>query len=339
MTGVVALPFLFLITFSGLLIFAYIYFPSPEQLMTPLIKAQETAEATRTGLPEHPAGQPATLASVDAMMAAAKAHWAAAGVPGEIGSVDVAHLGDVNAYVSISRDTVDRVATAETLHFSGTTGALLYEEPPLGAIEATSGFLYGLHFQFFKHWGLRWLLFSGGLIGCVCIATGFLFFVEKRKKEARHRGRLRRARRRCAGGDDRDRHAHRNGRHDARHQGAPGEAPGLGDRLAAAGLLADLGSGVGPCRPAIEGGGVRRRVVGLGRTMLGRGRTRARGGGRQLDRHGRPSDQDDWRGLLAGGLCRSRPSRRGGGRGVGRAEARPPGSRHPSETQHCPGAR
>jgi len=181
MTGVLALPFMFVITLSGLLIFAYMYLPAPTTLMRPLAKAQEDVEVAMTGLPAEPSGRPGQLASVDAMMAAAKARWAAKGVPGEIGSVSLVHVGDADAYVSIARDNVDRVATSETLHFKGTTGALLYEDPPAGRIRTVEGFLYGLHFQHFRHWTLRWLLFVGGLAGCACIATGFLFFVTKRK--------------------------------------------------------------------------------------------------------------------------------------------------------------
>lgn len=183
MTGVLALPFLFVITLSGLLIFAALYLPSPTTLMRPLAKAQEQVEAAGTGLPVEPSGKAGELASVDAMMATAKARWAAKGVPGEIGSVSVIHYGDADAYVSIARDNVDRVATSETLHFKGSTGALLYEDPPASGIRTVEGFLYGLHFQHFRHWPLRWLLFVGGLSGCACIATGFLFFVEKRKKK------------------------------------------------------------------------------------------------------------------------------------------------------------
>jgi len=183
MTGVLVLPFLFVITLSGLLIFAYLYLPSPTTLMRPLAKAQEQVEAAQTGLPVEPSGKPGQLASVDKMMADAKARWAAKGVPGEVGSVSVIHVGDADAYVSIARDNVDRVATNETLHFKGSTGALLYEDPPASGVRTTQGFLYGLHFQQFRHWPLRWLLFAGGLAGCACIATGFLFFVEKRKKK------------------------------------------------------------------------------------------------------------------------------------------------------------
>jgi uncharacterized iron-regulated membrane protein len=183
MTGVLALPFMFVITLSGLLIFAYLYLPSPTTLMRPLVKTQQEAELSLTGLPAEPAGKPAQLASVDKMMADAKARWAAKGVPGEVGIVSVVHVGDENAYVSIARDNVDRVATSETLYFKGSTGALLYEDPPASGIRTVEGFLYGLHFQHFRHWTLRWLLFAGGLAGCACIATGFLFFVAKRKKK------------------------------------------------------------------------------------------------------------------------------------------------------------
>ena len=183
MTGVVAMPFLFVITFSGLLIFARIYFPSVEELMHPTIEAQEKVEESRTGLPAEPLGKPAPLASVDAMMLAAKKRWADQGVAGDVGEVDITHYGDVNAYVSIYRDSVDRVATSEALHFKASTGELIYEDPPASGVKATEGFFEGLHFQWFRHWPLRWLLFTGGLIGCACIATGFLFFVEKRKKK------------------------------------------------------------------------------------------------------------------------------------------------------------
>lgn len=183
MSGVLALPFLFLISLSGLLIFAYIYFPSSTALMKPLMEVQEQVEAARTGLAAEPSGKPGGLASVDAMVAEAKAKWAGNGVPGEVGAIYITHLGDAESYVSISRDSVDRVATPETLHFSAVSGRLIYEDPPASAIEAVDGFLYGLHFQFFRHWPLRWLLFVGGLMGCACIATGFLFFVEKRKRK------------------------------------------------------------------------------------------------------------------------------------------------------------
>jgi hypothetical protein len=129
-----------------------------------------------------PSGIPGTLASVDAMMAAAKAHWASRGVPGEVGFLAVSHVGHSNAFVSVYRDSTDRVATAEGLHFDGASGRVLFEDPPAGPIATVNGFLVGMHLQQFRHWSLRWLIFIGGLVSCACIATGFIFFVEKRKQ-------------------------------------------------------------------------------------------------------------------------------------------------------------
>jgi hypothetical protein len=96
----------------------------------------------------------------------------------------VEHVGDANAYVSVYRAGTDRVAlTGEGIHFKASTGELLREDPPRTAVDSVNEFLTGLHLQHFRHWLLRWLYVLGGLLGCVCIATGFIFFVEKRKQQ------------------------------------------------------------------------------------------------------------------------------------------------------------
>lgn len=182
LTGVVALPFHFLWTLSGLVIFASVYFPVVERMMRPAVEAHERQETAATGLDHDPSGVPGSLASVDAMMAAAEARWAARGVPGQVGFLHVAHVGHSNAFVSVYRDSTDRVATAEAVHFEGSTGRVLHEDSPAGPAETVKNFLTGMHLQQFEHWTLRWLIFAGGLVSCVCIATGFIFFVEKRKQ-------------------------------------------------------------------------------------------------------------------------------------------------------------
>lgn len=183
MTGVLALPFLFVITLSGVLIFATMYLPANTNLMLPLVKQQEAVELASTPVPEHRSHQPGQHGSVDAMMAEAQARWAEQGVPGNVGAVGLVHVGDDNAYVYVQRDQSDRVSNPELIYFNAADGSVLYEPPGAHPVEGVYDFFYGLHFQFFKHWGLRWLLFTGGLVGCACIATGFLFFVEKRRKK------------------------------------------------------------------------------------------------------------------------------------------------------------
>ena len=183
LTGVVALPFHFIFALSGLTIFAFLYLPIGETVLAKPAHSYLMEEAARRGLSFLPAGEPAPIASVDEMMIEAKSRWAERGHPGEVGFLWVTHPGDSNSFVSIFRAGSDRVAlVGQGIHFDATSGEVLYEEPPPSAIMGVNEFLTGLHLQHFEHWPLRWLYVFGGLAGCVCIATGFVFFVAKRKR-------------------------------------------------------------------------------------------------------------------------------------------------------------
>ncbi|MCK9564244.1 MAG: PepSY domain-containing protein [Bacteroidales bacterium] len=183
LTGVVALPFHFIFALSGLTIFAFLYLPVGETVLTAPAQAHLMEEAVSRGLPFEPAGEPAAIASVDAMVVEAKRRWAARDMPGEVGFLWVTHPGDRNSFVSIFRAGSDRVAfVGQGVHFDASSGDVLYEEPPPTVIAGINEFLTGLHLQHFEHWPLRWLYVLGGLAGCICIATGFIFFVEKRKR-------------------------------------------------------------------------------------------------------------------------------------------------------------
>jgi uncharacterized iron-regulated membrane protein len=184
LTGVVALPFHFMFAFTGLVIFASIYLPLTPTMFQPLADAHELREARAKGLPFEPAGVGGELASVDAMVAEAKRRWAARDMPGEVGLLEVQNVGDANSYVSIYRGGSDRVTlVGQAVHFAGATGQVLHEEPPPNPIKSTQQFLTGLHLQQFEHWLLRWLYVFGGLSGAVCIATGLIFFVNKRRRK------------------------------------------------------------------------------------------------------------------------------------------------------------
>lgn len=182
LTGVVALPFHFMFALTGLIIFAAIHFPVSTNTLRPLVEAHERQKAAATGLPLAPVGVATPLASVDAMIADAQKRWAARGMAGEVGFLFLNHIGDANGYVSVYRAGTDRIAlTGQGIHYAAATGSLIREDPPASVIARTSEFLTGLHLQHFRHWPLRFLYLFGGLAGAVCIGTGFLFFVGKRK--------------------------------------------------------------------------------------------------------------------------------------------------------------
>lgn len=189
LTGVVALPFHFFFAFTGLVIFAGIYFPVAHTQLKPLHDHHELVEARETGLPHDRAGVAAPIASVDAMVAEAQRRWAERGMAGDVGFLALSHVGDANGYVSVYRAGTDRIAlTGQGIHFKASTGELLREDPPTTVVGNINEFLTGLHLQHFRHWMLRWLYVLGGLAGCVCIATGFIFFVEKRKRQYAKQG-------------------------------------------------------------------------------------------------------------------------------------------------------
>lgn len=184
MTGVLALPFHFFFALTGLLIFAGTYFPVSHTQLEPLHELHEKIEEQETSLPHDRAGVAAPLASVDAMVAEAQRRWAAKDMAGEVGFLGLTHVGDANGYVSIFRAGTDRIArVSEGIHFEASTGEVLYENPPQTAVGGVANFLVGLHLQHFRHWLLRWFYVLGGLMGATCIATGLIFFVEKRKKQ------------------------------------------------------------------------------------------------------------------------------------------------------------
>lgn len=190
LTGVVALPFHFFFAFTGLLIFAgTYYFPLGHTQLHQLHDLHEQVEAQQTGLPHKRAGVPAGLASVDAMVAQAQRRWEAEGKAGEVGFLVLQHVGDANGYVSVYRAGTDRIAlVGDGIHFKASTGELIREDPPATTVGRVSEFLTGLHLQHFRHWLLRWLYLLGGLAGATCIATGFVFFVEKRKRQHARQG-------------------------------------------------------------------------------------------------------------------------------------------------------
>jgi uncharacterized iron-regulated membrane protein len=186
LTGVLALPFHFVITLSGLIIFFAIYFPTSYLAAYPQEKdARQAFNTEAYGQYRRPAAKaPGTLASLEAMVAQAEQGWQG----GRANFVRVWHPGDANSYVEIRRGIEDRVTMSVTLaYFDAGTGQLIqrFEGAPLVTAQR---FITGLHFIQFDHWTLRWLYFVAGLSGCLMIATGFMFWLESRRASHARKG-------------------------------------------------------------------------------------------------------------------------------------------------------
>lgn len=182
LTGVLALPFHFVITLSGLIIFFAMYFPQAQWGAYEGGKAGKAAfTAEAYGKFTRPkSNAPGTLASLDAMAAQAEQQWQG----GRPYFVRVWHPGDANSYVELRRSYArDVTMNLDQIYFDAATGKVL-RRFEAGAVMTVQRFISGMHFIQFEHWPLRWLYFLGGLSGCVLIATGFLFWLEARR--ARH---------------------------------------------------------------------------------------------------------------------------------------------------------
>jgi len=182
LTGVAGLPFHFVITLSGLIIFIGIYFPQAHEGAYGSgkdAKATYTAEAFgRYARPK--TGTPGPLASLDAMLVRAEREWAG----GRAYLVRVWHPGDAGSYVEVRRSYAqDITMNLDQIYFDATTGEVLqrFAAAPVMSVQR---FISGLHFIQFERWTLRWLYFLAGLSACVMIATGLVFWIEARR--ARH---------------------------------------------------------------------------------------------------------------------------------------------------------
>jgi uncharacterized iron-regulated membrane protein len=178
-TGVLALPFHFVMTLSGLIIFFSLYFPGTWKTVYQNDNDAFTREVFG-GYQRAKAGKPGPLASLDAMVAEAERRWAG----GKPFLVRVWHQGDAASYVEVRRSYAkDVTLNRDLIYFDGATGAVLHrsQSKPIGAVQR---FIAGIHFVQFQNWPLRWLYFAAGLAGCVMIGTGFLFWLESRR--ARH---------------------------------------------------------------------------------------------------------------------------------------------------------
>ncbi|MEN0037672.1 MAG: PepSY-associated TM helix domain-containing protein [Cellvibrio sp.] len=179
--SVTALPFHFMITYSGLIFFAFTYMPlivsssygtgeDAEQAFFDEL-FEETDKAERANI--H-----ADLASLSAMVAIAQSQWG----KDQVRYIDIANPGDANARVSIGRQLDSPLRSSPELVFDGVSGELLSNKAAATSAPRTvrDTFL-GLHEGLFANITLRWLYFLSGLLGTAMIATGMILWTVKRR--------------------------------------------------------------------------------------------------------------------------------------------------------------
>lgn len=179
--GVLTLPFLLVITFSGLAIFAYMYFPGPIQLLYGgnTEDREEFFHEVRPHVHLDPVGEWAKLLPLGGF--AERARTAFGGDP--VWYLTVDHPGDRNAVVTVGALNENQVTLSnQQVMFNGVTGEVLQNGIPLQPAAHIQRVLTGLHFAQFGGYAMHWLYFLSGLIGALMIASGLVLFVVKRRR-------------------------------------------------------------------------------------------------------------------------------------------------------------
>ncbi|MEM6409777.1 MAG: PepSY-associated TM helix domain-containing protein [Pseudomonadota bacterium] len=184
LTGMVGLPFYFIMPISGLVIFASVYIPwsmsvpfeGDREALAKEAYGQVSIE--RTGVPS------TSITSLDALKAKAEALWSQeSGAEENADFIRIYNLGDETAYAEVRQVFPSRkvVMNPHTTSFNLQSGEMLSTFSP-AHVRSAENWISGLHFIQFDHWPLRWLYFVGGLAGSVMIATGSLFWMRARTK-------------------------------------------------------------------------------------------------------------------------------------------------------------
>lgn len=180
-TGVMALPFHLMITYTGLVTLMYVYMPAGIAVVYGSEEKSFFATLSSRQEAPQPQGTPAELTALEPLLAQARAHWN--GAPP--GSVLISNPGDAAVVVDIMRRRGASIAARiePMLRFDGVTGRLLAEHDDDFAARNTYGVMYGLHVAWFAQPFLRGLLFAMGLMGCLMIASGAVIWTAKRREQ------------------------------------------------------------------------------------------------------------------------------------------------------------
>ncbi len=174
-SSVLFLPFILMITYTGLVSLATHYMPWG--IAANYADEQKFFDATFPWpAPAEKAG-PAPLTAVAPLVERAERTWGAGA-----GSIRILNPGDRTAQVIVSTaPDANMSVRPRSLTFDGVTGKMVSAHNPSGAATATEGTMIGLHAGRFASGVLRTLYFLSGLAGCIMVATGLILWTVKRR--------------------------------------------------------------------------------------------------------------------------------------------------------------
>lgn len=190
-TAVLALPFLFMIVYTGLTFFYTSYMPWPLQAVygtdgyqryqSDLDGKEPAARRPRGGAPAAMQDLALLVPQAESLMAR-HARRVLVEQPGRAGMV-------VRVFGPADDHRAETIAnTLSSVAFDGVTGAVIEVKAPKVDQPTTSAdvheVLKALHLVRFGGWSMKWLYFISGLLGTAMMATGTILFCVKRRKKS-----------------------------------------------------------------------------------------------------------------------------------------------------------
>jgi len=172
-TGVLALPFHLMITYTGLVTLALMYMPWGVTTAYRGDNQAFYAESGQITVPRPAAGRPGTLAPIGPMVAQAMAM-----VPEPLERLSVLNPRDAaSTVVAVFEEPHGLSHAHPQVAFDGTTGAVVeLRQGGLRPAAKTFTTLVGLHEAHFAGPALRVLFFVCGLMGCAMVASGLILW-------------------------------------------------------------------------------------------------------------------------------------------------------------------
>lgn len=194
-TAVLALPFNFLITFSGLLLLMYQLMPAAVDAAyqgdTRAYFNERRVPPPQVPVPHHPVQTAApTGEALRSMWNDAATLWP----DSPVGQMIVNRAGGMSTSVELREATGQHLTdrgVSRRATYDATTGARLAVSPtvqPSAAI-GTYNVFASLHLGRFADLPVRWLLFLSGIVGSFMVASGMILWVVKRLPERKKLGR------------------------------------------------------------------------------------------------------------------------------------------------------
>lgn len=177
-TGVLALPFHVMITYTGLVTLLFTLmpwaitanYPSRDAFYEEAFSRPDKVEASGTAAP---------VVRLARLVESARARWHG----GHPSYISIEHPGDAAATAQLYAARADWSAgRRDPLYFDAARGnALPIAERPAGGARMTQEVMVDLHTAWFAGYGLRWLYFLSGLGGTAMVGTGLALWCVKRR--------------------------------------------------------------------------------------------------------------------------------------------------------------